>query len=57
MEEEIVVIIFEYNLLHAIEQFLEDYLGNTNIEQTLHFLDQDTETHVCGMIFPSTHIR
>lgn len=39
MEEEIVVIIFEYNLLHAIEQFLEDYLGNTNIEQILHFLD------------------
>lgn len=39
MEEEIVVTISEYNLLHAIEQFLEDCLGNTNIEQTLHFLD------------------
>ena len=56
MEEGTFVAVFEYNLPRATEQLFEDCLGNANVEQTPHFLDSDTETHVYRMICPRAHI-
>lgn len=56
MEEGTFVAIFEYNLPRATEQLFEDCLGNANVEETPHFLDSDTETHVYSMICPRAHI-